>query len=726
MHMNDLTGYVSMRWGVDNGGNTVIGPQRPNASVNPSPDTAGGSHAGYLSGQPIRGFSQIHASGTGYGKYGQFLLSPQIGLATGLDAHDSPAAEERADCWRYSVLLSRYGIRCEVTPAEHSAIYRLTYPASKEASLLIDLAHSVPLLANIVNTADGISASQIHLQADTDSEGHAVFSGSGVYAGGFGGAHGLHFHAVVSKRPAVLGIYDGDGPDPQRRTLQRDTLRSRTESAGGFMCFETAAEETVYVKIGVSFTSPEKAACWLAQEIPGWDFDAVAGETRALWNRELNKIRIEGEHVSPEDLTLHYTAMYHAMCMPRDRSGDLPGFPEGTPMVDDHYAIWDTWRTLYPLYTLIKPELVTATVNSFIARHRKTDYVRDTYVAGVDMHPQQGGDDVDNVICDAFVKGVPGVDWQAAYEVVRNHAERYRIGWYSYAAPEANPEAPYYRLGYIPDDYCIPGAGEGAMACSYTLEQAYNDFCAATMAKALGTPEEHETFLRRSANWQMLWNPDARYGEFTGFINPRRSDGSWVEIDPGQHWGSWVKHFYEATAYNYSFFVPHDVPRLIALCGGEDCFIRRLQHGIETGLVDYGNEPAFLASYLFAYTKKPWLVTDSIDKLRQLFSLAGPPGNDDSGAMSSWFIFSSAGFFPNAGQDVYFLTSPRYDRTVFTLPNGREIVVLAHGLSKENRYIQSVRLNGAPWHSAFFSHAEIREGALLEFVMGPTPRDFTQ
>ena len=721
-----LTQYINLRYGVDNEGNTVIGPQRPNASVNPAPDTMGGSHSGYFSGNEIRGFSQIHASGTGYGKYGQFLLSPQIGLDTSFTGHDSPAAEENASCCEYSVLLSRYGIRCAVTPAEHASIYRFTYPASKDASLLIDLAHSVPLLAGIVNSESGISASDVVLHAESEADGYPVFSGSGVYAGGFGGAHGLHFYTVIKKRPTVMGTYDADGLHDGSMGFARDTLRSREESVGGYLRFETAENEDVYVKIGISFTGIEKAKAWLEKEIPEWDYAAVRDETMTLWETELQKIRISGDHVTEIDKMKHYTAIYHAMCMPRDRTGDLPGYGDGVPMIDDHYAIWDTWRTLYPLYTIIKPELVTKTVNSFIARHRKTDYVRDTFVAGVDMHPQQGGDDIDNVICDAYVKGVPGIDWQEAYQVVKNHADRYRIGWYSYAQPVADPDAPYYRLGYIPDDHALPGTEFGQMACSYTLEQAYNDHCAATMAKALGTKADYETYKQRSTNWQNLWNPDARYGEFTGFICPREADGTWVEIDPGQHWGSWVKHFYEATAYNYSFFVPHDVPTLIEKCGGEDAFIRRLIHGIETGLVDYGNEPAFLASYLFAYTRKPWLITDSIDKLRDLFTMDGPPGNDDSGAMSSWYIFSSVGFFPNAGQNLYYLTSPRYDHTVITLPSGKEITIRANGLSPENRYIQAVRINGQRWRSTMFTHELIREGAVIEFDMGAQAVDYTR
>ena len=724
MNNYDFTKHVNLRYGVDNAGNTVIGPTMPNGSVNPSPDTEQGGHSGYLTGCKIRGFSQIHASGTGYGKYGEFLLSPQLGLHYGLTEHDSALTDEVATCYEYSVTLTNYHIRCAVTPAEHSSIYKFTYPASEDACLLLDMAHSVPLLAGIVNEANGISASDVALHIGTAESGHTCLSGSGTYAGGFGPKHSLFFYAEVSKQPTAFGVYDADGVSDKTCDLTKPALRSKNESAGGYLRFNTTEKEDIFLKIGVSFTSIEKAKHWLAAEIPDWDYEKVKEETKALWNKELQKIVISGKTLTDGELMKFYTAIYHSMCMPRDRSDDIPGYPEGTPMIDDHYAGWDTWRTLYPLYALIKPEMVTTTVNSFIARYEKNGIVRDSFIGGQDMYPQQGGDDIDNIIADAYVKKIDGIDWNKAYEVVKNHADNYRLGWYGYVKPVPDPSAPYYTLGYIPDDSVLPGTEYRQMSCSYTVEQAYNDYCAATLAKDLGTPKDYETYLARSNNWTNLWNPEAAYKEFRGFIVPRNTDGSFVPLDPGKYFGSWVEHFYEATSYNYSFFVPHDVPQLIDKCGGEAAFIQRLWHGIDTGLIDYGNEPAFLASYLFAYTSKPYLITDSIDKLRDLFTVDGPPGNDDSGAMSSWYIFSSIGFFPNAGQTIYYFTSPRYEETVLTLGNGSKLTIKAHNFSEKNKYIQSVKVNGISYHSTMFTHDKIAKGGIIEFTMGETPVNY--
>lgn len=722
--MLDLTRYVDPRQGVDNEGNTVIGPNRPNGSANPGPDTAHGGHSGYFSGQDIRGFSQIHASGTGYGKYGEFLISPQIGLNCSLTGHDSPGEDEIATCCEYAVTLSRYKIRCCVTSTEHCAIYRFVYPASDDASLLLDMAHSVPLLCGITQTKDGTSVSDVELRIAVDQGGNTLFSGSGTYYGGFGPKHRLHFYAEVRKSAKTVGIYDGDGIREGETELLRTKHRSPEESMGGYMRFSTEENEEICLKIAVSFTGVEKAKYWLAREIPRWDYDGVKEESRRLWNRELNKIQISRKDLTEDELKIFYTSFFHTMCMPRDRTDDIPGFEPGTPMIDDHYAAWDTWRTVYPLYILIKPDMVTKTIASFIARKEKNGFVRDSYVGGGEMHMTQGGDDVDNIIADAYVKGVPGVDWAQAYLVAKNHADNYRLGWYTDDKPLPNPDAPYYQYGYIPDDCRIPGTDFGPMSCSYTLEQAYNDFCTATLARDFGSREDYETYLRRSGNWRNIWNPDAVCGEFRGFINPRNADGSWVKYDPAFLCGSWVPHFYEATGYNYSFFVPHAPAELIEKCGGEDAFIRRLIYGMERELVDYGNEPAFLAAYLAAHTHKPWVVSDMVQQVRSKFSLAGPPGNDDSGAMGSWYIFSSVGFFPNAGQDFYYLTSPHYDHTVIHLGNGKQIEIRAENLSAENKYIQSVKINGNPHYSTMFKHEQIANGGTIEFVMGSEPVNY--
>jgi len=715
--LEDLTQYINMRIGSLSGGsNTVIGPQRPNASVNPSPDTnPQNGNTGYNGTGQIRGFSQIHVSGTGVGKYGEFLISPQTGLATRLDGHDSDKANENPLCSEYNVTLSRYGIDCSFTPAEHSAIYKFAYPQSDNANIVVDMAH------NIANA----NATNVAVNIGTDANGQTFISASGNYGGGWGPAHNIYFYAVVNKTPKVTGVYNANGPQPGVNALGPVNVTDRLAGMGAYLTFDTADKEEILMKVGTSFKSVDQAKTWLDSEIPAWDYGAVKAETDQLWNRELNKIVID-DSTSLTDKQIFYTAIYHSHVMPRDRTNDITKYGSAD-FIDEHFAQWDTWRTLYPLYTITNPDLVAKTVNSYITRLKTNGMVRDSIVAGNDMLEQQGGDNVDNVIADAYAKGIQGVDWNEAYKVVKNNADNYRLDWQGWGS--AKPGASTYKsLGWIAGDNNLTSR---MMCCSYQLEYAYNDYCAAQMAKTLGTQADYEKYLARSNSWTNIWRDGVADNGYVGFIWPKAADGSWVVPDPSLSYspvksmGSWVEYFYEASAWNYSFFVPHDVPQLIRKMGGNDMFCDRLQLGIQKGWVDYGNEPAFLATYLFAYTNKPYLTTDSVQLQRAKFTLNGVPGNDDSGAMSSWYIFSSIGFFPNSGQDLYYFTSPHYANTVINLDNGKRFKIIADNFSPNNKYIQSITLNGKPYKSTMFKQEDIVNGGELVFNMGSAPVDYT-
>lgn len=718
--LQDLTEYIDVSLGSTGASHTLIGTQRPNASVNPGPDTNPMHNCtGYEATGQIRGFSQMHVSGTGVGKYGQVLLSPQIGLATRLDGHDSDKSNENPTAAEYSVTLDRYGIDVSFTPAEHATIYKFTYPKSDDANIVVDMAH------NICNE----KASKVKVNIGTDKSGNTFISGSGFYTGGWAGAHDVYFYAMVNKTPNATGVYDKDGAKPGVNTLGPVNVSDIAAGLGGYMTFDTEENETIMMKVGMSFKSVEQAKKWLEDEIPDWDYEEVKAETNRQWNEELNKIVIDG-NISENDKIKFYTAIYHAHIMPRDRSGDSAQY-DGD-MIDDHFAGWDTWRTLYPLYAITNPDLVTKTINSFIARYNAHGYVKDSMCAGIDMNEQQGGDDVDNIIADAYAKGIPGVDWNEAYKIVKNHADNYRLDYLGWGTRSQipNPNSSYKVLGWIPSDN---GRQSRILSCSYQLEYAYNDYVAALMAKDLGTQEDYQKYLARSNSWTNIWREDAVDDNgYSGFIWPRNEDGSWTV--PPESLGftlfkdmmSWNEYFYEASSWNYSFFVPHDVPQLIEKMGGNDTFASRLELGIRNGWVDYGNEPAFLATYLFNYTDKPYMTTDAVALQRAKFTLTGVPGNDDSGAMSSWYIFSSIGFFPNAGQNLYYFTSPCYDKTTITLANGKTFTITANNLSAEKKYIQSITLNGVPYKSTMFKHEDIINGGELVFEMGSTPVDYTK
>ncbi len=701
--INSLVDYVDPFIGVlDPESNCVIGPQLPNGSINPSPQTPKGSHDGYSPTEQIRGFGQLHVSGTGWGKYGQIFISPQIGLAIGETDHDSPKEEETASAYAYTVKLSRYNIRAEVSPSFHSAIYRFTFPKSDKANIIFDLSHHIakdiaPELGG--NIWDG----SLSFTKSSNDE----IKGYGNYSGGFGGEkYRVYFCARLSKLPTATGTWLNGTINPGKIV---EKLQKENDRVGAYFQFNTKENEEIYMKVAVSFKSIDQATTWLDTEIPDFNYNKVRDVAKKQWNEHLNKIVVEGG--SDRDKKIFYTAFYHASLMPRNRTNDSEHFAPGVPVWDDHFAVWDTWRTLYPLQVLINPKMVSSTVNSFIARLKTNHMVKDAYVAGTEMIEEQGGNNIDNIIADAYVKGIKGVDWKEAYKVMKFNADNERQG--SYGWNKKDNTNTYKTLGWIE---------AGRMSNSMTLEYAYNDFCAAALAKDLGTKADYKKYLDRSSKWVNLWDDKAESDGFKGFIMPKKSDGKFVEIDAKVYPGSWNDYFYEGSSWTYSYFMPHQFDKLVELSGGKRLFAEKLRHGFENKLIDYGNEPAFLAVQAFHYADRSDLASYYVRKLmKERFNEEGYSGNDDSGAMSSWYMFSAMGFFPNAGQDIYYLTGPLFTKVTLTLGNQKTVTISAPNASVSNIYVKSVTINGKKWNKPWFSHKDIRNGAKIVFEMSDKP-----
>ena len=698
-----LVDYIDPFIGVlDEPSACVIGPQLPNGSICPSPQTINGNDDGYSPKEPIRGFAQLTVSGTGWGKYGQIFFSPQIGLAIGETNHDSPKENEVAKAYEYSVNLSRYSIKTDFTPSFHSVIYRFTFPESNKSNIVFDLSHH--LAVDLKPALKG----KIHDGSLTITSANGdEMKGYGNYSGGFGdGTYRVYFCARFSKAPTAIGTWFNGVINPGQTS---EKLQNPNDKVGAYFQYSTKVNEQIYMKVAVSFKSIEQATIWLDAEIPAWDYEKVKKNAMQKWNEQLNKIVIE--NVSETDNKIFYTAMYHSSLMPRNRTNDSEHFEKDVPVWDDHFAIWDTWRTVYPLKVLIDPDMVSGTINSFIARFKKNNRVRDAYIAGNDMNMEQGGNNIDNVIADAYVKGIKGVDWKEAYKVLKFNADNERQGCYAWTKNDSVNT--YKKIGWIP---------LSIMGNSMTLEYAYNDFCTAEVAKGLGQTADYKKYLDRSGKWINLWDSNAESDGFKGFIMSKKLDGSFVKLDAKQYPGSWKNHFYEGCSWTYSYFMPHQFPRLIDISGGKDIYVKKLQHGVENKLLEYDNEPAFLAIHSFHYAGRSDLASYYTRKLmKDRFNLQGYSGNDDSGAMSSWYIFSSMGFFPNAGQDIYYLVGPSFKKTTMTMGNGKTLTILAPNASPENIYIKSVTINGKKWNKFYFNHKDIANGATIVFDMVNMP-----
>ncbi len=636
------------------------------------------------------GFSQLHTQGTGgTPSYGNFLISPQIGLKTLESEHASPNSEEFAACCYYKTRLSRYDILCEIAPARHSALYKFTFPASDDANILIDAARKL---------GDSAALNEGSVSIDPDM---------GVIAGGGHSAEtGIppltNFIFTPScRRNRTVSAF---GKTPPYAPARRKPHRSKTTGSALSPDTKSAAGEVVYLKIAVSFKSQTQAAQWLDKEIPGWDFDLIKSQAASVWNKALRSIILE--NASPQEMHKFYSSLFHTMVQPRDRTGDNGNWDSDAPFWDDHYTLWDTWKTLFPLMAIIRPDVVRDNVNSFIDRHKHNGYVATAFIQGKEYKVGQGGDEADNVIADAYVKGISGVNWEDAYDLLRFHADK-------------NRTANYRDRGFVcldeKTDYC-PRMKSG----SGTLAFAYNDFCVAQVAKGLGKTEDYQKYLKRSRNWENVWDRFAKdkHSGYMGFVRARRADGSFKPTPPRMGYNT---DFYEGTCWIYSYFIPHDVPGMIEKMGGSQEFIERLCFAMRNNLIDFSNEPSFMTIWLFDAARRPYLASHWANQLRKQFNDQGYPGDEDSGAMSSLYIFLTAGFFPFAGQDIYYLHGPSAAKMTFHLQNGKTFTVLASNASAKNIYIQSAALNGKPLDKPWIRHKDITEGGVLEFTMGPAP-----
>jgi predicted alpha-1,2-mannosidase len=668
-----LADDVDMWMGTYGAGHCVIGPQLPHGSVNPSPQTANGGHAGYVPDQPIRGFGQLHVSGTGWGRYGQIFLSPQIGFDARETGHDSSKQDEIATPYYYSVNLIRYGIRTEVTPTYHCAAYRFTFPKSSDSNILLDIAHNIP--QHIVPEIKGkFYGGEINYLAKRN-----LLTGWGKYAGGFGSdvPYKVYFAIAIDSSYIKEVCIKNEG---SKGLYAQIRLKNNVD--------------VLHLNIGISMKSIENAFHYLSEEVKGRNFDSLKETAKQIWNTTLGSIKI---NCSGEEERLFYTALYHSFLMPRDRTGDNPNWNSLQPHLDDHYSIWDTWRTKYPLMVLLHESFVAKTINSFIDRFKHDGVCSPTYTSSLEWNLKQGGDDVDNVIADAMVKGVKGFDYKEAYDLIK---------WHALTGRSKN----YRRIGWEPE----VGA---KMSCSMEMEYAYNDFCASEVAEIMHDIAMRHMLYKRSCNWKMLFNNQLNSYGYKGFVTPRREDGQWLTVDPAQMYGSWVEYFYEGNSWTYSLFVPHQFDRLVKLCGGKDNMVRRLSYGFDNNLISLNNEPGFLSPFIFMYCGRPDLCAYYISKIRrENYSLKkGYIDNEDSGAMGSWYVFASIGLFPNVGQDIYYLFPPAFSSIELTMENGKKIFIQTRKNVPDAKYIESISVNGKMITRRWISHHEIAGGADIIF-----------
>lgn len=454
------------------------------------------------------------------------------------------------------------------------------------------------------------------------------------------------------------------------------------------------------------------------KEIPGFDFAATQAAAVSAWEKALGTVELKG--ASGEQAQIFYTALYHTMLAPTDRTGENPLWKSEEPYYDDYYAIWDTFRTSGPLLTLIAPDRETEIVRALVDLYRHEGWLPDARSGNFNGRTQ-GGSNAEFLLTDAFVKGLKGIDWRTAYKAEMKDAETAPAGPLKEGRGGLED---WHRLGFVSlEGWDRPG--------SVNMEYAADDFEVALLAKGLGREAEYKKYLKRSGNWKNLWDGNFSEGGFTGFIRPRHRDGNWLKpftAMDGCSWGG--KTFYEGNSWTYSFFVPQDVASLMDKMGGTEQFVRRLDAFFSVpGRYEVGNEPGFLSPYLYNWAGRPDKTAEHVRAIIAASYHAGKkglPGNDDSGAMSSWLVFGQMGIFPNAGQDVYLIGSPAFPQVTMHLAGGTDFVIEAKDVSLENKYVVLAELNGRQLNRSWLRHREIAAGGRLVLTMGSAPTHWAE
>ena len=692
--------YVDPRIGSEGLGRVFIGPSCPFGMVKPSPDCTTSPNSGWLP-MPARvdGFAQTHVSGTGGGpKYGNVLIMPLASFEPA-ERFDYRVSEEILPGY-YSTWFQRSGIGVEVTAAQKASAYRLHYPDSAEPCLWVDLDFFLGR-----SDTPGAREAQEFVDASLAVLDDRNISGWQTIRGGWnnGAPYTVYFH------------------------LRSDAPFVRTE-ADAHVATVAFDRPEVEVRIGISFLSGDKARENL-ETVEELDFEEIRANCVAQWEDLLSRVKVHGNR---RDKRMFYTALYHTMLMPTDRTGEWA--PAGDEVYyDDYYALWDTYRTSLPMITLLDPDREREIVDALLTIYRHDGFLPDAR-SGNSNGRTQGGSNAEIVLADAFVKGLEGIDYELALEAMRKDAE---VAPLDDEAEGRGGLEEYRRLGYIP--WGIPRAG------NRTVEYAACDAAIAAVAAGLGRDSLAAEYARMSGNWRNLWRSDVTDDGVTGFLMPRDADGQWLDDLPFGHssrveasyrytptmaegpWYTkwWSAFFYEGSSWEYSLSVPHDVPGLVAQCGGAEAFEQRLDRFFAGGYFNVANEPSFLTPCLYHWIGKPektsrqvlQIIADHFDD-----TPGGLPGNDDSGAMSAWLAFHQTGLYPVAGTDRYVVHTPVFKRAEIRLPNGKRFVIKAKGLSPSRLAIREARLNGRRLDSLFLTHADIMAGGTLTLSFRAEPQ----
>ena len=702
--------YVNPLIGTDFTGNTYPGAQIPFGSIQLSPDNGlpGWNRISgyYYPDSTIAGFSHTHLSGTGAGDLYDIMFmpvtrpykeaEPPLGIHSSFSHND-----EFASAGYYRVLLKDYNINVELTATERCGIQRYTFPKA-ESSIFLNLKKAMNwdfTLDSYIEVVDSCTIRGYRISQGWSPEQHVYFQ-------------------TRFSRP--FDDYQIDKTDI--------TTKEKGKIGTAYIArfdFNTEKDEEILVTTALSGVSMEGAALNLQTEAPKDDFDYYYAQAVSNWNTQLGKIKIEGG--STDDQTVFYTALYHSMLAPTiysDVDGSYMGADRKIHKAEgwtnySTFSLWDTFRASHPLFTYTQPERANEMIKGFLEFYKQSGALPLWNLYGWETNMMIGYHAVP-VIVDAYLKGVGDFDPELALEACVASANR----------DDYHGIGEYKSMGYVPA-YSDPKLWK-SWSMSKTLEYAYDDYCIARMAEKMGKADIAQEFYKRSENYRNVFNPAS------SFMQPRDEKGNFAKDFKAE---TYTEDICESNGWQYFWSVQHNIDDLIRLVGGEERFAQRLDSMFtytpasdeelpifSTGMIGqyaHGNEPSHHVIYLYNKVKQPWKTQQYAAKvMHELYTNepGGLCGNEDCGQMSAWYVFSAMGFYPVdpiSGQ--YEIGTPMFPRVELKLANGKTFTVSAPAVSRENIYIQSVKVNGEPYKKSYLTHDLIMSGATVEFEMGAAP-----
>jgi predicted alpha-1,2-mannosidase len=715
-------------------GKTFPGAATPFGMVQVSPNTitGGDNGSGYSDEhRTIEGFALTQMSGIGwYGDMGNFLVMPTTGdLKTaagkenGVKGYRSvyDKKSEKASAGYYSVQLTDYAVKAELTAATHSGMMRFTFPENKQSRIQIDLARRV----------GGTSTLQyVKVVNDHAIEGWMKCTPEG---GGWGNGDGLadytvYFYAEFSKPLKNYGVWSAAIPDSWKRKAEnvfsdeyqsviahsailKGTKEKEGKHLGFYTEFATKKGEQVLIKTGISYNSIIGAKANLGKEIPDWNFDKTKEQARLKWNDALSKIKVTGG--TEDEKAVFYTALYHTLIDPRtfeDLDGNYFG---GDGKIHQSkqftkrtiFSGWDVFRSQMPLQTIINPVVVNDMVNSLVtlADEKQKNYLERWELLNAYSSCMIGNPAV-SVITDAYQKNIRNFDVPKAYQLSVNSVEKFGTGDRGYSAESAG--------------------------IAHTLEYAYTEWCVAMLAKDLGKVADQEKYTKRSLSYKNIFDPEKKW------FRPKDENGNWL---PWPAKGRLQQDYgcIESNPYQQGWFVPHDVEGMVNLMGGKKSVIADLNAFFDNApenmkwndYYNHPNEPVHHVPFLYNRLGVPWLTqkrTRDICRNAYHNNVEGLVGNEDVGQMSAWYVLATAGLHPVCpGDNRYEITSPLFNTVELKLDpiyaKGKAFTIIAQNNSAENIYIQKATLNGKIYNKCYLNHDQIINGGTLVLTMGNQP-----